>query len=668
VIEITDSDIFGVLGASGFNYWVGETAPLPGFIASNDVLVADKDFRLTSELHGSFDGVYYVEHDLGQSKQWRLILDELLRLMDGRGTLVLRYSQDVHFGTNELMNYLLAWTGNCATISFSRSWANSSSRVVGILVDMEPRHTSVSRVTFGVTVDGRFPDRLARFIESVANLTPLANVDTEIIVCGPAGCLDELSCDTRTAKLVIQDARFADAGWITRKKNMLVREAEGEIIVLAHDRYWFPSDFLIQLGAYGPDFDLLVPRQETTGGFTYPSLVATSDVWGADAVGVLDQGDFTPTVYVNGGILIARTDVLRETPYNDMLFWAQGEDVELTRRLSSAGITPRYTSEIMAFTDLTRGDQVSIFERLPFESEYLAPKVDGPYYIPGELIIFDTERAAPRAFENGVSLPRFWSSSETGLSWTGNGTPQLSIRPAIRDHSFPVSWLVTFGVMGSNSMSPTMELLVNGKRATLESVARDSSVQMLQYRIVDDLIAQGHSFAMQFPQGLTEGSTLRSVHLAIDCPPISLPAELHVPFDGETQPLLEGWYPQETWGVWTRGNRALLHLPIAGNTSRRDLIISCTVRPFLSPSAGAQRVVVSAGGAPLEIWVFNSDALTDRVFRVPAELAEGGNLSIGFDIAWPTAPREVGGSEDSRLLGLGLTRICVRESAQGPYG
>jgi hypothetical protein len=59
-------------------------------------------------------------------------------------------------------------------------------------------------------------------------------------------------------------------------------------------------------------------------------------------------------MYVNGGALIAKRQLLVECPWNELLFWNQGEDVELTRRMKVLGITPRLAPYVVLETDEPR--------------------------------------------------------------------------------------------------------------------------------------------------------------------------------------------------------------------------------------------------------------------------------------------------------------------------
>lgn len=656
-----------LLHKSRLNYWVGESPPLPGFVASNDVLSADNNFRLHPDMHGSFDGVFYLEHDLGHAKQWRLILDELLRLTDGAGVLVLRFTPGPYFGTHELMHAVRSWANGQVEVISSRQWKGDSSRVVGFSFSMPPRVRSLESITFGIIVDGRFPDRLTRFVDSVESLDGLTDVDYEILVCGPEHSLDQLDPRAKHVRLILQDERFSDQGWITRKKNKIIAEASGGLLVLAHDRYSLLPDFLIQLRSYGPDFDVLIPRQRTESGARYPSVVATRGLWDLSAIAELEQGDYLPTIYINGGILIAHTEVLRRTPYNELLFWAEAEDVELSRRLSFDGVVPRFSNGVTVLSDLTRSDQVSVFQRLPYVGEYLVPSVAGSFYELGSLIEFDGSARVLTLHEAGVVLPRQWSSSETGLVWRGPEMPEFSIKPSIPKTPVTRVWTLTLGFHGAKFASENLELIVNGKRAPLNGAGRRGDVDELTFSLPEDLVAAGHTFLVQFARGLPALATLRSLRLSLQTEKLSLPMKLQFT-EPSLPPIIEmkGWAAFEELGVWTNGPSSTIRIPILQRRPGHDLVLEFRVEPFLSAD-NEQRVVVGVNGSPREIWAFMDNDVKTRSLRVPAMPPGRDSIDVTFDTAWPTAPMDVGRGADARALGIFLSRLSIREALRGGH-
>ncbi len=58
---------------------------------------------------------------------------------------------------------------------------------------------------------------------------------------------------------------------------------------------------------------------------------------------------------------MAKRQILLDNPWNELLFWNQGEDVELTRRLQQMNITPAYAKNIQLLVTEVREGYVDGF-------------------------------------------------------------------------------------------------------------------------------------------------------------------------------------------------------------------------------------------------------------------------------------------------------------------
>ena len=52
-----------------------------------------------------------------------------------------------------------------------------------------------------------------------------------------------------------------------------------------------------------------------------------------------------------------------EHPWDELLFWSQGEDVELTRRMQQAGIVPAYADSVSLEVIESRNGYIASFEK-----------------------------------------------------------------------------------------------------------------------------------------------------------------------------------------------------------------------------------------------------------------------------------------------------------------
>ena len=73
-----DSNLFEKISSSNKIFWAGIDPPLPWFKCGNEILDNQKDHRLPNHFHQSFEIVYLLEINLGEYKNWPLIVDESL--------------------------------------------------------------------------------------------------------------------------------------------------------------------------------------------------------------------------------------------------------------------------------------------------------------------------------------------------------------------------------------------------------------------------------------------------------------------------------------------------------------------------------------------------------------------------------------------------------------
>lgn len=122
-----------------------------------------------------------------------------------------------------------------------------------------------------------------------------------------------------------------------------------------------------------------------------------------------------------------------------------------------------------------------------------------------------------------------------------------------------------------------------------------------------------------------------------------------------------GWYPAETWGAWSMGERAELVWPLF-NEPAGDVRVLITGRIFPFHTELPQSIRVRINGT--EVAVLGRDLEGDLAggsFWFPRRLLKGREpVRISFEIANPTAPSAVMASQDHRRIGLGLESIVMK--------
>jgi len=347
--------------------WAGRMPPLARLEVDTRLLNPENDFRMPPEAHQAYDLVYLVENDLGKIKAWPVVVDESLRLLRPGGVLVIRMTNTPMCSIFALKHLIHQWGGLEPLFEFTcedgaTEFAVRNSRTAA-------RPLASTGISFGIITDGKRRDRLSAFIQSVYALERANGQQVEVLVCGPNTIKADLAAMFPQVHFVVDTGDFAEQGWITRKKNQLVDSARYDTLVIAHDRYTIDAGFLLALQQFGSDFSVAVCRQVRPDGRRFPDWVSLGAQWSWSSPAMLEYGDWTPHMFINGGIIIGKTEVLRMVRWNELLFWNQAEDVELTRRLMSQGFIPRLVRKAVAVSHLTRPGTMEACEPLPVVSD-----------------------------------------------------------------------------------------------------------------------------------------------------------------------------------------------------------------------------------------------------------------------------------------------------------
>ena len=402
-------DVRSELARGGRVFWAGAQPPLLRMDADPRIYDPDSDYRLPAQLHQTYDYVYLVERDLGTQKAWPLVVDEALRLLRPGGVLVVRMTNTALCSIYALKHFIGQWGGWEPVFEFQ---CEDGATEFGVRNQRtEPRPAGCKSFSIGVITDGKRRERLYAFLESVCLLEKAGVEVVELLVCAPASVRSDVLAAFPGVVFVVDEGGFPEQGWITRKKNLLVDRATQENVVIVHDRYTLAPDFLQSIIRFGGDFSLIVCRQLRPDGRRFPDWVSLGTGWSWSSPAMLRYGDWTPYLYVNGGITIGKTEVLRSIRWNELLFWNQAEDVELTRRLMGRGYVARLAREAVAISHLTRAGTMEAFELLPTVSEcYHLP---GPPLAAGEEIapslpLAQTIRLSSRLVQNPGRLGFFY--------------------------------------------------------------------------------------------------------------------------------------------------------------------------------------------------------------------------------------------------------------------
>lgn len=662
-----ESKLLGEITDEGPVFWAGARVPSAGLTASRALFDAEGDFRLAPSEHGRYRTVYLVEHDLGRHKQWPLILDEALRLFQygERGRLFVRFTETDFLSAFAFAAFLRRRGDFSFELAYQDAFANGTISYC-IHCRREAAEPALSSIEFALITDGRRPEAVARFAASVAAIRGIDLVDWSIAVCGPAALGGKLAGANPRIRYIDAPVEHDKKGWITRKKNLIVASSSADNLLVAHDRYVVPEGFLEQLYEFGADFSVLVPGQHDGSGQPFPDWVATGSQWTRTGSAIMKYGDYSPHAYVNGGVIIAKRQVLAAAAWNELLFWGQYEDVELSRAFTAQGITPRLARSVHLHVTDMRAGYLDDFERLPYlPDNYALPRFGASRaellageFAPGDVFQFDAHTTLRAMADAGIVAPGAdWRCTASGLSLLARQGSLSITLPARGRHRYSLSVTIP-----AYAQAPLLRIEANGTPLQLRWVETGTGLRCGTAELDGAMGTDTRTLVLSFDSD-TDGVLLSALGVAAqDGGGSALPLG-YARVNGMSAGIFrEGWGEPESWGIWTVATEAHMQLPIAGLPAGRDIDVAITASAY-GPSAGfAQVVGIACNGIPLTCVSIPAQAGPAQFsIRIPRALVRAAPMiRLSFKPAFPITPDAIGQGPDGRLLGFGLIAMDAR--------
>jgi hypothetical protein len=216
--------------------------------------------------------------------------------------------------------------------------------------------------TFGILISPETPEwRLEEMLKSIWGVAQELNY-LEVILAGQLS--DECFRLVRgfsnefSVKYLAYEGPADKPGHITKKKNMIAEIAFFDNLCLMHDYFYLPADFAFWVPK---KYNIYVPPIHTAEGDRHSDWLVNPEKlqkYIHDTPGIDDalmseaphenapkyvcavpyaRNDLVPIQYVSGGFIVCKTDVVRDNPFNEDLYWGQAEDLEWSER-----VVPKY--------------------------------------------------------------------------------------------------------------------------------------------------------------------------------------------------------------------------------------------------------------------------------------------------------------------------------------
>lgn len=342
--------------------WIGTRPPFNMDIID---LLNCTNFRLTPEYHQKYEVIWLYEHMISDLRQngWRIVFDEIIRMIGKVGIIVIRSQECEKMTIVKIKNFFSRRFGIKVQVEYEI--LDKEKMIWTLVLKIERLYLEEYKSnlwTFAMLTGGKKEETVIKFIKSIRQSESGSN--HEIIIVGP----QNKRYDQYNVKYLdlnnFRDDMFAE---ISKKKNAIADVARNPNLLIAHDRYVLNENFFVGFEKFGYDFDFVTIKQYYESGKEFPSYCCrqSSDLIWTTPYKVDNYNQYYDSQYINGGLMIFKTNTLKTIRFNDLLMWNQMEDVEICKEFMLHGVIPRMNFLSSAKTIGIRENYTGTFQKVP---------------------------------------------------------------------------------------------------------------------------------------------------------------------------------------------------------------------------------------------------------------------------------------------------------------
>jgi hypothetical protein len=189
--------------------------------------------------------------------------------------------------------------------------------------------------TFGICTAGDID-----LTDLISNIVSLKVPEYEILIIGGNNSGDIVFDGMVIGKYISFDENER-TGWITRKKNLLAKEAKYDTLVLLHDYYRFEPGWYEGWVKFGNDFDVAINIVKQIDGSRFADWLLNPELY-ERTFGykhhkwALPYNISVPKLqYISGGYFLVKKQFLLDHPLDESRTWGQCEDTEWCERIAN---------------------------------------------------------------------------------------------------------------------------------------------------------------------------------------------------------------------------------------------------------------------------------------------------------------------------------------------
>lgn len=347
-------------------------------------------FRLSPSYHQKYKIVIATEDDFANHINWQHELDEMIRLIGSEGKIIIKCGNSLSHNMFSVKNYLGRRLGIEVSIEEeSPLWAQKMYKkeqwskedlCTTTTFHIQRKNLEIYQDkswTFAILTLGKKVAEVKKFCASIRNLDK--KFEHQILIFGPKNpAYDQYKPDYIDHKIQkkYQNDQYSR---ICKKKNIIIDNAKNQNLLICHDRYYLDKIFFAGFDEYGYDFDFLsIDTVYENKNIWFSHYVKMSNflhnfAWHKERFCFKREGfaksNALDNVFINGGLMIFKRDIVKKIRFNECNFHYQIEDVEIAKEYAKNHIPPRVNLFSKAYTTSKTNDRVG--KDLSYQEDYV---------------------------------------------------------------------------------------------------------------------------------------------------------------------------------------------------------------------------------------------------------------------------------------------------------
>ena len=214
----------------------------------------------------------------------------------------------------------------------------------------------IKSLSFGYISNGKNLKLLRHSISSILNNCP---IPFEIFVCGPKKISKNIFFKKNNTNFILEKKNMSSRANINSKKNLIIKRASMDNLILCHDHISFDKYFFERLIDYGNYFDFydLDKRDFITGNLSTSSRVTFNypiTSFSYKPLIKMFQSSDCPNIFMNGFLYIGKTAIFKKILLDEHLYWDELEDLHFSEKIRLHGYVINQDCQNYVFTSSLR--------------------------------------------------------------------------------------------------------------------------------------------------------------------------------------------------------------------------------------------------------------------------------------------------------------------------